>query len=140
MKKIGLWIQNKKAIVVIIKNAKINIHQVNDKSRELPKITHPFVFRNSHKIIPQNINICLQPRVVHFAHIINYLSGAKRILIVGPDDTSEFFYKHLRKTNKSICDSVCNVKHMDHMPDPKIANYFINFFSIKNEKGEPSSY
>jgi len=126
MKKVGLWIQKRKAVVVTFINTKINIHHLIDKSRAIPKSTHPFVFKNIHRIIP--INICVQHEEDHFKHIINYLSGAKRILIIGPDDTAELFYMHLRNYNKNICNSVCNVQHMEHIPVSKIANYFITYF------------
>ncbi len=129
MKKIGLWINNEKAVIVITSSTKVNVHKVLDKNRPNTKIIEAPSNRSVCSRKSGKNDIYLFPQGKYFEHLINYLSGAKHILIAGPDDTSEFFYKHLRINNKNICDSVCNVKHMEHMPDAKIANYFITYFS-----------
>lgn len=137
MKKIGLWVSKKTTVLVLIINTKINIHHVNDNYIECNNPTQSKSINNFSKTTPsQNTTINIDPQVEYFEHIINYLSGAKRILIVGPDGTPETLYNYLRNTNINLCNCVCNVKHMDYMLDPKIAKYFINFFSSNNEKRE----
>ena len=140
MKKAGLWINENKTVIVLLVNSKIQIHQLYPKpivcceSCESQKKNRKFTQKG------QSEQVVVEVQLNYFEHVIDYLSGSQVILITGPDCTSEKFYIHLRNKYKGICNNVCNVKHLDFMTDPKIANYFINFFSTKNEKRELSSY
>ena len=74
-----------------------------------------------------------QPEDQHFYHeVVEALSGASEILIVGPGHAKLELIKHIHSHDHGIVDKVVGVESVDHPSDAQLVAYARKYFVAKD--------
>lgn len=130
-KKIGLWIDHKKAVFVILigENEKIKLLESNLERHVRPSGGS----RSKTPYGPQDI-VAEDRRERKYEHhvknyydeVISYINNADSIFIFGPGEAKNKFIKHIK--NKELQSRILAVETVDKMTDAQIAAKVRAFF------------
>jgi len=74
------------------------------------------------------------PEDQHYYHsVVEALSGAQEILIVGPGQAKLALIKHIQKHDAGMVDKVIGVETVDHPTDAQLVAYARHYFLVKDQ-------
>ncbi|MBT9539687.1 translational machinery protein [Thiobacillus sp.] len=74
-----------------------------------------------------------QPEDQHFYHeVVEAMSGAKEVLIVGPGQAKLELIKHIHAHDPKVADQVVGVETVDHPSDAQVVAFARKYFAAKD--------
>jgi stalled ribosome rescue protein Dom34 len=74
-----------------------------------------------------------QPEDQHFYHeVVEAMSGAKEVLIVGPGQAKLELIKHIHAHDPQVADQVVGVETVDHPSDAQVVAFARKYFAAKD--------
>jgi hypothetical protein len=121
-KKVGLWIDRKKAVVVTILEKGVEIKEINS---EVEKDLEIYADDRRQSAFTEHLNI-------YYDAVIDCIRDADSILIFGAGEAKDELRKHFRK-DKHLNDRIVDVLTADKMTDHQIAAKVHEYFhTMKN--------
>ena len=133
MKKIGIWLDKDKALVVTIENDKESLKSI------LSDVEHYHVhggfgirFTGGSQDVVQDSKYLEREKhqlKQYFKDIVSHIKDANAIVIFGPAETREKFSKELRENYKRLSSKIKGVEKTDSMTDNQVKAWVRNFFN-----------
>jgi hypothetical protein len=136
MKKVGIWLDSKKAIIVSITPNEETVDTINSeveffnktgsggsrvKSGVTQDVIHESKYLEKEKHQFKN----------YFKNLADSISNSDELMLFGPANTSEKFKKELKEHYKSLFGKLKAVEKADSMTENQIKAYVIDFFRHK---------
>ncbi|MGO8692668.1 MAG: hypothetical protein ACLQMF_03255 [Rectinemataceae bacterium] len=132
--KVGLWIDHRKAVVVLVtdKDEEIGliISKVEKQTRRSPGSRHEGSFESQHVPADDSRQKAKTGYLnIYYDAIIASIRGAESILIFGPGEAKDELKKRLKKSDLAEC--IVSVETVDKMTDHQIASKVRRYFAEK---------
>ncbi len=90
-------------------------------------VVHPD--QPKHQLHHKKGSVGKSPEDQHYYHeVVEKLTGAQEILIIGPGQAKLELFKHIQHHDKAFADKVVAVETSDHPSDGQILNYARKYF------------
>lgn len=132
MKKIGIWLDKKKALIVKLENGKENFITIKSNVEDY-RISggSGTRFKGGPQDVVQDSKYLEREKHQlknYFKEIASNLYGANEIVLFGPAGTNEKFNKELKKKYKDISTKVKDVKKADSMTSNQVVALVKKYF------------
>lgn len=133
MKKTGIWLDKKKALIVTIKDGKESLktilsnvedYHVHGGSGTRQKGGPQDVVQDS-KYLEREKHQLKQ----YFTDVVNYLNNTEELAIFGPAETFLKLQKHIETHHKWLIDKIKTVQRVDSMTNNQIKALVRNFYT-----------
>ena len=127
----GLWIDHKKAIVVLVTNEGEEIKTILSKAEKQLRRSGETPLKGRHEAqdVPESDSRQREftgQLNVYYDEVIDCIRDAESILLLGPGEAKEELRKRLEK--RSLGDRVAAMETADKMTDPQVAAKVRQFF------------
>lgn len=132
MKKIGVWLDKKKALIVSLQNGNEQLHTVKSNVEDYhPSGGSGTRFKGGPQDVVQDSKYSEREKHQlknYFKELASIINDADEIALFGPAGTNEKFNKELRKKYKTISKKVSNVKKADSMTSNQVVALVKKYF------------
>jgi len=137
MKNIGIWLDKEKAYIVSLKNDKTIVDTIQSEIETFNIGGGSGTrFKGGPQDVVQDSKYLEREKhqlKAYFKEIASQLKNANAIVIFGPANTNEKFYRELEENYKDIYVKVKAVKKADSMTDNQIKALVRNFFDANKK-------
>ncbi len=137
MKNIGIWLDKEKAYIVSLKNDEIIVDIIQSKIETFNIGGGSGTrFKGGPQDVVQDSKYLEREKhqlKAYFKEIASQLKNTNEIVIFGPANTNEKFYRELEENYKDIYVKVKAVKKADSMTDNQIKALVRNFFDANKK-------
>jgi stalled ribosome rescue protein Dom34 len=137
MKNIGIWLDKEKAYIVSLKNDKTSIDTIQSEIETFNIGGGSGTrFKGGPQDVVQDSKYLEREKHqlrAYFKEIASQLKNTNEIVIFGPANTNEKFYRELEENYKDIYVKIKAVKKADSMTDNQIKALVRNFFDANKK-------
>jgi|SRR5690606_1193506 len=129
MKKIGIWLDKRNALIVTLENNKENF-KVVESNMDNYNVTANRHLGGSQEIV-KDIKYLEREKhhfKAYFKEIIPHITDADALVLFGPAETYEKFAKELKENYKSISAKVKGTEKADSMTENQVKAWVRDFF------------
>jgi stalled ribosome rescue protein Dom34 len=127
-KKIGLWIDHRKAVIVTITDEKEEIMQILSNVERQPRRDADSRSQSTQIPADDTRDRAFAGHLdIYYNEVISHLRDAESILILGPGEAKGEFKKHLE--HEKLGERIAGIETVDKMTDPQIAAKVRAYFS-----------
>ncbi|VAW14179.1 FIG00652167: hypothetical protein [hydrothermal vent metagenome] len=135
MKRIGIWMDKEKALIVILTDNSEKLRTVNSEVDFFnPKGGSGTRFKGGPQDVIQDSKYLEREKHqlrTYFAKLADSIEDADEIALFGPADIAQKFRKELKKSHKHLSAKIKTVKKVDSMTENQIKALVRNFFVEK---------
>ena len=132
MRKTGIWMDKKKAIIVSFENDLEKIHEINSNIEDFHvKGGSGSRFKGGPQDVVQDsryLELEKNQYRLYFKNIIPYIKSAEEVVIFGPAEAGMKFMNELSKNHKRIHEKVLSLEKADNMTTNQLKAWVKGYF------------